>query len=277
MGRWWCSLGRGSQPPRVAPRTAVPAWVPSVRASILTGDCRELLRTMPAASFDCVIADPPYGETSLAWDRWPAGWLAETARVLKPTGSLWVFGSMRMFLERAAELAEWRFVQDVVWEKHNGSGSAADRFRRVHEHAAQFRAPGVAWADVYKQPVYTKDATARTVRRKQKPAHWGDIGGHSFESVDGGPRLTRSVIYARSAHGTAIHPTQKPVEIVLPLLEYSCPVGGLALDPFFGSGTTGIACKMLGIQCVGIEIDSAKADAARARLADDAPLFAEVA
>lgn len=240
---------------------------------ILHGDCRELIAGVEAASVDLILADPPYGETSLEWDRWPEGWLDGLARVLAPTGSLWVFGSQRMFLERAADFKCWHFVQDVVWEKHNGSNPFTDRFRRVHEHAAQFTPHGLPWEAVYKNPLFTNDATARTVRRKRRPPQWGDIGASSYESHDGGPKLMRSVMFARSEHGRAIHPTQKPIACLLPLIEYSCPTNGLVLDPFAGSGSTLIAARQIGRRSLGIEANPVYVAAARARINADAPLL----
>lgn len=74
-------------------------------AHILIGDCREVLAGLPADSADCIIADPPYGQTALAWDRWPSGWPAAVRRVLKPSGSMWCFGSLRMFMDRRDEFS----------------------------------------------------------------------------------------------------------------------------------------------------------------------------
>ncbi|AXK65971.1 site-specific DNA-methyltransferase [Burkholderia sp. IDO3] len=219
---------------------------------LFTGDCIDVMRALPAASFDAIITDPPYGETSLDWDRHVAEWTVEAARLLKPTGSLWCFGSLRFFMERAKDFADWTIAQDTVWEKHNGTNMFNDRFRRVHEHA--IHAYRGAWRDVYKKPLFTHDARARVVRRKVRPAQWGDIGAASYASVDGGPRLMRSVMFCRSMHGSAVHPTQKPVEVVAPLIEYSCPPGGRVLDPFMGSGTTGVAAAQLGCDFVGIEL-----------------------
>ena len=223
---------------------------------VLQGDCRELLRTLPESIADACITDPPYGDTSLKWDVQCSGWIAEVARVLKPNASVWVFGSMRFLAPLFAEFESlgFRYSQDIVWEKHNGSGLANDRFRRVHEHAVMFYRGN--WADVYHAPQFTADAVARTVRRKQKPAHWGGIGEASFVSEDGGPRLMRSVMQVRSEHGRAVHPTQKPVGIVLPLIQYSVPEGGLVIDPFFGSGTTGVAAELCGRKWIGCEINS---------------------
>lgn len=198
---------------------------------------------------DAIITDPPYGETSLEWDVWPKGW---PTLILAHTRQLWCFGSMRMFWERRDDFAAWKLAQDLVWEKHNGSGSAADRFRRVHELALHFYHG--EWSALYKQPVMTMDATARTARRKGRPPHWGNIGEKLYVSEDGGPRMMRSVIPVRSCHGHAVNETQKPEGIVAPLLEYSVPVGGLVIDPFAGSGTVLAVARQQGKRAIGVEL-----------------------
>jgi len=171
---------------------------------------------------DLLIADPPYGETTLEWDRWPDGWPTVAAKYSR---SMWCFGSMRMFLDRRDEFADWRLSQDVVWEKHNGSSLAADRFSRVHEHALfWYRGP---WSEIHHDTPKTADATARSVRLKAKPAHHqGARGASAYVSEDGGPRLMRSVMFHRSMHGRAINETEKPVPLIAPLIEYGCPQGG---------------------------------------------------
>lgn len=229
-----------------------------------------MLKDCPEGAFDCIITDPPYGDTNLGWDRQCAGWAAECRRVLRPSGSMWVFGSMRSFMSSAAEFIGWKLAQDVIWEKHNGSSFANDRFRRVHEIAVQFYRDDAAWGGVYRSPQFTNDATARTVRKKARPAHWhGATGATVYTSEDGGPRLMRSVIYARSEHGRAVHPTQKPIEIIEPLLLYSCPPGGTVLDLFAGSGTTAIAAERHGRHSVMVDLSQDYAALAEKRLLDD--------
>lgn len=222
---------------------------------ILQGDCRDVLGGLPEASANCCIADPPYGDTSLPWDKAAHGWIGGVARVLKPTGALWVFGSLRYLaaLWPEIEAAGFRYSQDIVWEKQNGTGFHADRFRRVHEHAAMFYRG--AWRDVYRDVQTTPDATAKTVRRKTRPTHTGNIEAGYYVSQDGGPRLMRSVLAVRNEHGRALHPTQKPEGVIEPLLLYSTPPGGTVLDPFFGAGTTGLVAQKHGRNCVGIELN----------------------
>lgn len=220
---------------------------------LITGDCRKVLPTMPAAFADCCITDPPYGDTSLGWDVVCAGWIEHVSRALKPNAAIWVFGSMRFLAPLFAEMEAhgFRYSQDIVWEKQNGTGFHADRFRRVHEHAVMFYRG--AWRDVYHSTQYTMDARAKVVRRKTRPAHTGHIERGHYVSEDGGPRMMRSVLQVRNEHGRAIHPTQKPVELLLPLVRYSCPPGGTVLDCFAGSGSVGIAAHEAGCNSVLIE------------------------
>ncbi len=221
---------------------------------VVSGDSLSTMASMAADSVDAIVTDPPYGETSLQWDSWPAGWPAIARRVLRKTGSMWVFGSTRMFFDRTAEFKGWKMSHDIVWEKHNGTGLFNDRFRRVHEMALHFYRDDALWRDVFKAPQFTNDATARTVRKKARPAHWiGATGDTTYRSEDGGPRLQRSVIFVRSEHGRAEHPTQKPVDIVSPLVAYACPPGGTVLDPFAGSGTVGVVAHRGGQNAILIE------------------------
>ncbi len=232
--------------------------------ALYLGDCREVLPLLDLDDVDAVVADPPYGETALSWDRWPEGWVEAVAAAVPARASLWCFGSTRMFLDRRDDFAAWTFAQDVVWEKHNGSSSAADRFRRVHENVLHwYRGP---WSEVYKRPVTTPDATARRLHRKERPAQWGDIGAAKYMTEEGGPRLARSVLYVRSCHGYAVHPTQKPLGILHPLLSYSVRPGGLVLDPMAGSGSTLRAAMDAGQRAVGIEVDEEACEAAATRL-----------
>lgn len=233
---------------------------------IVRGDCRVELPKLPEAFADLVLADPPYGDTSLAWDSIVSGWLPHVARALKPAGSIWLFGSMRFLAPAFAELAAlgFKYSQDIVWEKQNGTGFHNDRFRRVHEHAALFYRG--AWADVHHETQYTMDATAKTVRRKTRPTHTGHVNASHYVSEDGGPRMMRSVLQVRNEHGRAVHPTQKPVELLRPLIRYSCPPGGRVLAPFAGSGSDGIAAILEQRRYTGIELSDKYADIAEARI-----------
>lgn len=216
------------------------------RVTLYCGDAREIIPQL--GPVDACVTDPPYGETTCAWDSWPSGWPGLVAGL---TSSLWCFASLRLLLDRAPDFAGWKLSHEIVWQKHNGSSLHADRFRKIHELAAHFYRG--KWSAIHKEPQFTMDATARTVRRKRKPTHWSPIKGASYESTDGGPKLMRSIIAVRSCHGHAVHPTQKPEAIVLPLVQYAVPPGGVVLDPFAGSGTTLVVAAKTGRRAIGIE------------------------
>lgn len=229
--------------------------------TLYQGDMRHLLGELGLWA-DAIITDPPYGETTLKWDSWPYRWPSLAAT---HSASMWCFGSFRTFTDHWEDftIADWEFSQEVVWEKHNGSGFAADRFKRVHELAVFFYQGN--WASVYHEAVRETQFMRRggNTNRNQQPTHAGQINGGAH---DDDSRLARSVIRARSMHGRAIHPTEKPAAILDPLIRYSVPVGGLVLDPFAGSGSTLLTARTLGRKAIGIEADERYCEAAARRL-----------
>jgi site-specific DNA-methyltransferase (adenine-specific) len=231
--------------------------------TLYLGDMREVLTALDLTA-DCAVVDPPYGETSLAWDRWPDGWPSLVAEV---TSSMWCFGSMRMFLDRRDEFGCWKLSQDVVWRKQNGSGFQADRFKRVHEHALHWYRD--RWDSVHHDVPRIHSGVkekGRVIRNGHLAAdHLGVIGSGAW--TDDGTRLTPSVIDARNMwRRGAIHPTEKPVEVLDPLIRYACPPGGTVLDCFAGSGSTAVAARMSGRKAVLIEADERYCEAIANRL-----------
>lgn len=226
------------------------------------GDMRQILPALGPQA-DLVLADPPYAETSLEWDRWPDGWPTLAASIAR---SMWCFGSMRMFLDRRDDFtaAGWKLSQDVVWEKQNGSGFATDRFKRVHEHALHWYQGD--WSKLHHETPRSAvhHRTKGNASRGQVP-HTGKIGSATW--TDDGTRLMRTVQQVPNMwRRGAIHPTEKPVGILDPLIRYACPPGGLVVDPFAGSGSTLDAARQCGRRAIGIEADERYAEAAARRL-----------
>lgn len=230
--------------------------------TIYCGDCREILPTLERA--DVALTDPPYGDTDLEWDTRVVFW----PQIVK-TDSLWCFGSFRFFMENRGEFSGWKLAQEIVWEKQNGSGFAVDRFNRVHELAVHwYRGPwGLTEHSTPREFTGIEKKSDKPVTRGVRTPHRGKI--EKGQWVDDGKRLIRSVIRCRNTHFYAEHPTQKPIELLRILAEYSCPPEGMIIDPFMGSGTTLVAAKELGRQSIGIEIEERYCEIAAKRLSQE--------
>jgi site-specific DNA-methyltransferase (adenine-specific) len=237
------------------------------------GDMREVLPAL-GRRFDCAVVDPPYSRTNggiaLHWDRWPDGWPTLVTNV---TSSMWCFGTMRMFHERHNEFDAWSMSHEVVWEKDQATGKRADRFRRIHELAIHWYTG--RWTDLYRQPQKTKHEgpprASRDHRGERAAKHW-DYDGRPAQRdiwVDDGTRFLTSVLRVRGMHMRAIHPTEKPVPLLDPLICYACPPGGTVLDTFAGSGSTGEAARLSGRRAVLIEAHEPYCEAIARRMSAD--------
>lgn len=234
------------------------------------GDCRQLLPELGSLPVESCVTDPPYGETSAAWDRWPAGWIQAVSDVLPASASLWSFGSARMFLDKNADFAGWRFAQEALWLKRNGSGpTSRDRLVRVHEWAYHWYRG--RWSDLHhewqRDPYY---GPKKNTRRTESADHRGEYG-HSGYSDDGTrqPRSVTYIVESPSVRGRRRHQDEKPLAVVMPLVRECTPAGGVVLDPFAGSGTTGVAAGLVGRRAVLVEADERLCEIAATRLSEE--------
>jgi site-specific DNA-methyltransferase (adenine-specific) len=240
------------------------------------GDCREVLPQLGAQPVAC-IADPPYGETANAWDRWPDGWVDAVTAALPPSASLWCFGSARMFMDRLTDFAGWKFAQEALWVKRNGTGpTSRDRLVKIHEWAYHWYRG--RWSDLHHEWERERvDANKGTVRKQSRAAeHQRD--GRENAWTDDGTRQPRSVSYlveAPSVRFQKRHPDEKPLAVVEGLVRECTPPGGLVLDPFAGSGSTLLAARLLGRRAIGVESNEAYAEKAAERLSSS-DLFSQI-
>ena len=240
--------------------------------TVYHGDCRAVLPHLPEQPVAAVV-DPPYGETSAAWDRWPDGWVDAVAAALPRSASLWCFGTARMFLRHHADFNTWKFGQEALWLKHNGTGPGSrDRLTPIHEWAYHwYRGP---WSGLHHEWVRERchggDKSARRVanavthRRADRDTAYVDDGFRQ-------PRAVTWVVTTPSIRGRGRHQDEKPVTVVADLVRECTPPGGLVLDCFAGTGTTGVAAQLLGRRAVLIDADEAMCEA-MARRFDEDPL-----
>lgn len=206
------------------------------RNMIQHGNCLDLMAQMPARSVDFILTDPPYivryksrDGRSIANDD-NAAWLEPAAREM-----------FRVLKDDSLCVSFYGWTQTdrfmAAWRKADFRVVGHIVFRKSYASATRFVR-------------YTHESAY--VLAKGRPALPGDPPADVIDMPYSGNRL---------------HPTQKPVAALRPLIDAFCPQGGLVLDPFCGSGSTLIAAREAGRAYAGIELDPAYHLAATRRLA----------
>lgn len=226
------------------------------RVVVWHGDCRDVLPLLDETPV-AAVTDPPYGETVAEWDRWPDGWIDALGEVLPADASLWSFGSARMFLDHCPDFTGWKFAQEALWIKRNGTGPGSrDRLAKVHEWAYHwYRGRWTALHHEWERDrmpaggrggYARKDARAAGHQRPGRQTRWDDDGTRQ-------PRSVTYVLEVPSVRGRGRHQDEKPLGVVMPLVRECCPPGGLVVDPLGGTGTTAVAALLTGRRAVVIE------------------------
>lgn len=258
-------------------------------AVIHTGDALAVLRTLPEASVHCCVTDPPYGERAASWDdpktaEWHEGWLREANRVVVPDGPFIVFGSRRYLdilmgaMRRVLGDTASRPMQTGAWVHRQGMTNGNAGFLRAeHEPFVcsgrlRVTAEDVRFCREYSSPhnVQRKQTNRRSARRGFKE--------FTYTPHEAGPMAGTIIEASRNKGAEATgHPTQKPIGLMGDLVVLACDVGETVLDPFTGSGTTGVAAVHRGRAFVGIELSPIYAKMAKRRIDQEAPLFVKCA
>lgn len=208
---------------------------PALPSGILQGDCLKLMPELPAACIDLVLTDPPYvcryrdraGRTVANDNR--SDWLASAFQEiarLMKPGALCI--SFYGWTATDAFFAAWRTAG-----------------LRPVAHL------------VFCKPYASRTSIFRAMHENAYVLAKGRLvaPGDALSDV-------RSWTYT----GNKLHPTQKPVEELAPLIRAYCPEGGLVFDPFAGSGSTLVAARSIGRRYLGIELDAVHAATAEKRL-----------
>jgi site-specific DNA-methyltransferase (adenine-specific) len=256
------------------------------------GDSVELMNQFPEQQFDLIFADPPYflsnggftcknGKRAAVnkggWDvsrgveedhAFTTAWLKACQRVLKPTGTIWVSGTQHVIFSVgfAMQRLGYKLLNTVTWYKPNASPNLACRY---FTHSSEL----LIWASP--KPAAKLQHTFNYAKMK------AENGGKQMRDVWALPRTGDEELAAdesgrvwtmtaprreEKAHGS--HPTQKPVSLLERVIEASTPEDALILDPFNGSGTTGVASLKLGRRYVGIDMDEKYLELSKKRLAE---------
>lgn len=236
------------------------------------GDCLEVLPTLQAGSVDAVVTDPPYGTTDIAWDKghdWDTWW-AEIERMLAPN-SLTICFSAQPFTTDLINSNRRRFLYELIWCKTMGMGflDANKRPLKAHENILVF---GPSWygqacrkLSTY-NPQWNQGKPYVKARGEDKCAQYAKT--HAATTENDGRRHPLDYITFSNGNNHSEHPTQKPVDLMAWLIRSYSNEGDTILDPFMGSGTTGVACVQTGRNFIGIEIDPMYFAIAQRRIAE---------
>lgn len=250
---------------------AVDAWWTSDcgRARLIQGNSLEVLEQMPAESFDVIFADPPYflsngGTTckngkrvSVDKGKWDASrgaeenhefnrrWLESCQRLLRPNGTIWVSGTSHVIFSVGFAMQQlgFKMLNQVTWEKPNPPPNLACRY---FTHSTET----VLWAARDRKSKHVFEYAEMKARN----------GGKQMKDVWNFPAPPKR----EKNHGK--HPTQKPLVLLDRLLVASAPENAHVLDPFNGSGTTGVAALPLGLNYTGIEREDEYLDLSKRRM-----------
>jgi site-specific DNA-methyltransferase (adenine-specific) len=234
-------------------------------AILHNGDCLEVLKTLADSSVDLVIADLPYGQTSCDWDiaiDMTKLW-SQLLRVGKDN-TAYIFFCTTKFGYSLIESNKKMFRYDIVWEKPNcraGFLNARKMPIRKHEMIYVFYA---------KIPTYNIEDNHVKLHETALCNNISDTSIYgSGKKISTGttyePFLPSSVVKYNTNYKKK-HPTEKPQGILEWLIKYYSKRGDVILDPTMGSGSTGVACKTLGRNFIGIEMDKEYFDVASAQL-----------
>jgi site-specific DNA-methyltransferase (adenine-specific) len=265
--------------------------------TLYRGKAEDVLPVIPAASVDCVITSPPYAEQRAAqyggipesqYSQWTVGWMSKARPTLKPKGSALINirehvsgGQISDYVHRtrlALREDGWLEPDELIWIKPDGMPvGRVDRPRRSWERVLWF----ALLSDCHCFPKANGQHSNRiglAAYPSRNAESW--IHGNTAQSMKA-PGVSRcrdwvSVPLSMNCKGEWRHPAAYPEPLAKWLLSLVTAGNAIALDPFMGSGTTGIACVKAGRKFIGIEKDARYFDIACRRIEKayaDAPLL----
>ena len=232
------------------------------KIELIQGDCLEKMKDIPDCSVDMVLTDPPYGTTACKWDSiiplepmWE-----QLKRVIKPNGAIVMTASQPFTTTLIASNIKM-FKYCWVWEKDKPSNFALANKQpmKYHEDVCVF---------YQNQPLYNKQLTDGHKPMNGQASYGRTVNGSvpdlAVVKREVGGRTTRNpstiqkfnTCKHNSGDKSGFHPTQKPVALMEYLIKTYTNEGETVLDFTMGSGTTGVACKNLNRNFIGIELDS---------------------
>lgn len=254
--------------------------------TIINGECVTEMKKLPDSCIDLIIADPPYNlsqggkwkwdnsvelkglggnwnKVMQDWDNYSfesymiftQKWLKEAQRILKTTGSMWIFGTYHNIgiINVFCQVLGIEIINEVIWYKRNAFPNLAGRRLTASHETILWCNKGGKKREYYFNYEYSK------------------VGDFSYDELKAPGKQMRTVWDISNnkekfelAYGK--HPTQKPIRILKRMIKLASKEGDIMLTPFAGSGSECVSAKMTGRKYIGIEIDKSYCDIAETRL-----------
>ena len=226
---------------------------------------------------DTIICDPPYGTTSCKWDSiipFDEMW-ERLNKLIKPNGAIVLFGSEPFSSAlRMSNVKNYKY--DWIWEKPTATGhlNAKKQPMRAYETISIFYKKQPTYNPIktqgHKRKVSSAISRGKSIERaKGKSKVYNDEIAEKVTDYDSTERYPRNVIkFSTDKQKSSLHPTQKPVALMEYLIKTYTNEDELVLDFTMGSGTTGVACKKLNRNFIGIELDAGYFEIAKKRIDD---------
>ena len=222
---------------------------------LLNGDCLEEMDKLieQGVKVDAIICDPPYGTTACKWDSvipFDKMW-ERLNKLIKENGAIVLFGSEPFSSAlRMSNIKNYKY--DWVWNKRIGGNplNAKRQPMKIHENILVFN------KHIY-IPIMKKGKMKIKGGMKKQPEQFGKVDLNY--KVKNDLYYPKSILdeneFSNGNRKNVLHPTQKPVSLFEYLIKTYTNENDLVLDFTMGSGTTGVACKELGRDFIGIELD----------------------
>lgn len=237
------------------------------KVDLLHGDCLELMKDIPDKSVDMILADLPYGTTRNKWDSvidleklWE-----QYNRITKPKGAIVLFGQ-GTFTAKVILSNEKMHRYNLIWDKVLTSGFLnANRMpMRSHEDIMIFYKKLPTYNP---QKVLGKKNHSMGKPKERQNNNYGEFGFVDSSEELGDLKHPKSILTFEKPHSSVCkHPTEKSVELIEWLIKTYTNEGETVLDNTMGSGTTGVACKNLNRNFIGIELDEKYFEIAKERI-----------
>lgn len=257
---------------------------------ISNSDCIEGMKAMPSDCVDIIIADPPYnlsksgdwkwdnsvslsgmgGNWNITNENWDnmslddyfnfsIAWLTEAKRILKPTGSMWIFGTYHNIgiINIVCQMLGIEIINEVIWYKKNAFPNLSGRRLTASHETILWAHSGGKKRNYYFDYEYSKN---------------GEFTGDDLKSPGKQMRTVWDLSNNKNPYELKYgkHPTQKPIKILSRMIKLSSRPGDIMLTPFAGAGSECVAAKMTGRHYIGFETEEEYCRISEDRLAHTA-------